>query len=86
MTTEIVHMMTNNNRRTDVNHQQYLSTLTTDTAGTLARLGCQVVAATAINGQPWVKAKLPAKITPSARLSILAASWQCPATVQWVNV
>lgn len=68
-----------------MNHQQYLSTLTTNTAGTLHRLGCQVIAATAINGTPLVKAKLPAKIAPSARLAILAASWQCPATVDWVK-
>ena len=64
---------------------QYLARLSLDTAGTLARLGCQVVAATAINGTPLVKAKLPAKIAPSARLAILAASRQCPATVDWVK-
>lgn len=68
-----------------MNHQQHLSTLTSDTAGTLARLGCQVIAATAINGTPWVKARLPAKIAPSARMAILATAWQCPATIDWVN-
>jgi len=68
-----------------VNHQQYLSTLTTDTAGTLARLGCQVVAATAINGRPWIKARLPSQIAPHARLAILSAAWQAPAIVTWVS-
>ena len=66
-------------------HTEYLARLSLDTAGTLTRLGAQVLAATSINGRPWVKAKLPAKIAPSARLAILAASRQCPATVDWVK-
>ena len=66
-----------------MNHQQYLSTLTTDTAGTLTRLGAQVLAATSINGRPWVAARLPERISPQARVHLLAAAWQCPATVEW---
>ena len=64
-------------------HTEYLSTLTTDTAGTLTRLGAQVLAATSINGRPWVKAMLPARISPQARVHLLAAAWQCPAAVEW---
>lgn len=64
------------------NHQ-YLANLTLDTAGTLTRLGAQVLAATSINGRPWVKARLPARISPQARVHLLAAAWQCPAAVEW---
>ena len=64
-------------------HTEYLARLSLDTAGTLARLGAKVLAATSINGRPWVKARLPARISQQARVHLLAAAWQCPATVEW---
>jgi len=64
-------------------HTEYLARLSLDTAGTLTRLGAQVLAATSINGRPWVKARLPARISPRARVHLLAAAWQCPAAVEW---
>ena len=64
-------------------NQQHLSRLTTDTAGNLRRLGCQVLAATAINGRPWIKAVMPRQITPQARISLLTAAWRCPAIIEW---
>ena len=64
-------------------NQQHLSRLTTDTAGNLRRLGCQVLAATAINGRPWIKAKLPDRLSPKDRIHILASAWQAPAVVEW---
>lgn len=64
-------------------HPKYLANLTLTTAGTLTRLGAQVLAATSINGRPWVKARLPERISPQARVHLLAAAWQCPATVEW---
>lgn len=45
-------------------HTEYLARLSLDTAGTLTRLGAKVLAATSINGRPWVKARLPARISP----------------------
>jgi len=65
-----------------MNHQQYLATLAIDAAGQLRRAGCQVLAVTSVNG-PWLKARLPARISPQARVHLLAAAWQCPATVEW---
>lgn len=64
-------------------HTEYLARLSLDTAGTLTRLGAKVLAATSINGSPWVKARLPERITPQARVHLLAAAWQCHATVEW---
>lgn len=66
-------------------HTQYLSRLSLATAGTLTRLGAQVLAATSINGRPWVKARLPERISPQARVHLLAAAWQCPAAVEWLQ-
>ena len=64
-------------------HTEYLARLSLDTAGTLTRLGAQVLAATSINGRPWVAARLPERISPQARVHLLAAAWQCPAAVEW---
>jgi len=64
-------------------NQQHLARQASDTAGTLIRLGCQVLAATAINGRPWIKAVMPDRITPQARISLLAAAWQAPAVIEW---
>ena len=64
-------------------HTEYLARLSLDTAGTLTRLGAQILAATSINGRPWVAAMLPERISPQARVHLLAAAWQCPATVEW---
>ena len=38
-----------------------------------------------INGRPWVKARLPERISPQARVHLLAAAWQCPAAVEWLQ-
>lgn len=64
-------------------HQQYLSTLALDTAALITRAGGQVLAATAINGQPWLKARMPDRITPATRRHILATAWQAPVTIEW---
>jgi len=64
-------------------NQQHLSLLATDTAGHLRRLGCQVLAATAINDRPWIKAVMPRQITPEARIQLLTAAWSAPAIVEW---
>ena len=64
---------------------QYSSALTLDTAGHLRRAGCQILAATAINGRPWLKARMPASLTPSQRRHLLAMAWQAPAYVEWGN-
>lgn len=64
-------------------HQQYLSTLALDTAALITRAGGQVLAATAINGRPWLKAKLPATLPPATRRHLLALAWQAPATIEW---
>lgn len=67
----------------NMTHQQHLTRLATETAGQLRRLGCQVLAATAINGRPWIKAKLPDRLSPKDRIHILASAWQAPAVVEW---
>lgn len=64
-------------------HNQYLATLALDTAGQLRKAGCQVLAVTAINGQPWLKARMPDRITPATRRHILATAWQAPAIIEW---
>lgn len=64
-------------------HQQYLATIALDTAGQLRRAGCQVLAVTAINARPWLKAKLPERATTACRRHILAQAWQTPAQVEW---
>lgn len=63
------------------NHAPALAAL--DTAGRLRRLGCQVLDCHAINGRPWLRATLPARLDPSTRMHILAAAWQAPVTVEW---
>ncbi len=65
-----------------MNHQQYLATLAIDAAGQLRRAGCQVLAVTSVNG-PWLKARMPERISAATRRHLLAAAWQCPATVEW---
>jgi hypothetical protein len=64
---------------------QYSSALAIDTAGQLRRSGCQILAATAINGRPWLKARMPASLTPAQRRHLLAMAWQAPAYVEWGN-
>lgn len=53
-----------------------------DTAAALRRLGCQVLDCHAINGQPWLRARLP-RVDDATRRRILAAAWQAPAAVEW---
>lgn len=65
-----------------MNHQQYLATLAIDAAGQLRRAGCQVLAVTSVNG-PWLKARMPERISAATRRHLLAAAWQCHATVEW---
>jgi hypothetical protein len=62
---------------------QYTTALAIDTAGQLHRAGCQILAATAINGRPWLKAQMPASLTPAERRHILAMAWQAPAQIEW---
>lgn len=64
-------------------HQQYLSGLALDAAGQLRRAGCQVLAVTAINARPWLKAKMPERITADRRRHILAIAWKAPAAIEW---
>ena len=66
-----------------MNQTQHLSRATSDTCGNLRRLGCKILAATAINGRPWIKAKLPDRLSPKDRIHILASAWQAPAIVEW---
>jgi hypothetical protein len=66
-------------------NQQYFSTIALDTAGHLHRAGCQILAATAINGRPWLKARMPDSLTPAQRRHLLAMAWQAPAYVEWGN-
>ena len=67
----------------NMTNQQHLTRLATETAGQLRRLGCQVLAATAINGRSWIKAKLPDSLSPKDRIHILASARQAPAIVEW---
>jgi hypothetical protein len=53
-----------------------------NTAAALRRLGCQVLDCHAINGQPWLRARLP-RVDDATRRRILAAAWQAPAAVVW---
>jgi len=62
---------------------QYSSALAIDTAGQLHRAGCQILAATAINGRPWLKARMPDGLTPAQRRHLLAMAWQAPAQIEW---
>jgi hypothetical protein len=64
---------------------QYSSALAIDTAGQLRRSGCQILAATAINGRAWLKARMPDSLTPAQRRHLLAMAWQAPAYVEWGN-
>jgi hypothetical protein len=64
---------------------QYTTALAIDTAGQLHRAGCQILAATAINGRPWLKARMPDSLTPAQRRHLLAMAWQAPAYVEWGN-
>jgi hypothetical protein len=64
---------------------QFTSVLTLDTAGQLHRAGCQILAATAINGRPWLKARMPDSLTPAQRRHLLAMAWQAPAQIEWRN-
>jgi hypothetical protein len=52
------------------------------TAAALRRLGCLVLGCHAINGRPWVKARLPA-VDARERQRILAHAWQYPAMIEW---
>ncbi len=62
---------------------QYSSALAIDTAGQLRRSGCQILAATAINGRAWLKARMPDSLTPAQRRHLLAMAWQAPAQIEW---
>jgi hypothetical protein len=62
---------------------QYHAALTTTTAGLLRQAGCQILAASAINGRPWLKAKLPSNLTPAKRRHLLAITWQTPTQIEW---
>lgn len=53
-----------------------------NTAAALRRLGCQVLDCHAINGRPWLRARLP-RVDDATRRRILAAAWQAPAAVVW---
>lgn len=53
-----------------------------NTAAALRRLGCQVLDCHAINGRPWLRARLP-RVDDATRRRILAAAWQAPAAVEW---
>jgi hypothetical protein len=64
---------------------QFTTTLAIDTAGQLHRAGCQILAATAINGRPWIKVQMPASLTPAQRRHLLAMAWQAPAQIEWGN-
>jgi hypothetical protein len=64
---------------------QFTTTLAIDTAGQLHRAGCQILAATAINGRPWLKVQMPASLTPAQRRHLLAMAWQAPAQIEWGN-
>jgi hypothetical protein len=64
---------------------QYTTALTLDTAGQLRRSGCQILAATAINGRAWLKARMPDSLTPAQRRHLLAMAWQAPAQIEWRN-
>jgi len=66
-----------------VNHQQYLSTLTSDTAGTLATAGCRIWAAHAHNQRPVIIASLPSRLSAEERRRILAKAWKSPIPVNW---
>lgn len=66
-----------------MNHNQYLANLAVCAAGLLERQGCQVLALTAINGRPWVKAQMPPRITAEARRRLLADAWHTNAIVEW---
>ena len=65
-----------------MNYQQYLATLAIDAAGQLRRAGCQVLAVTSVNG-PWLKARMPERISAATRRHLLALAWQAPATIEW---
>jgi len=62
---------------------QYHATLTTTTAGLLRQAGFKIIAASAINGRPWLKARMPAQLTPDDRINRLSLSWQTPDIVEW---
>lgn len=62
---------------------KYLSTLTSDTAGTLATAGCRIWAAHAHNQRPVIIASLPARLSAEERRRILAKAWQSPIPVNW---
>ncbi len=64
-------------------HTQYLATITSDTAGLLRRAGCQILSATAINGQSWLKVRLPIHISDDERRHLLAMAWKAPAAIEW---
>lgn len=66
-----------------MNHTQYLAGLAITAAGLLERRGCQIVALTAINGKPWIKAKMPSSITAEARRRLLADAWHQAAIIEW---
>ena len=62
---------------------KYLSTLTSDTAGTLATAGCRIWAAHAHNQRPVIIASLPARLSAEERRRTLAKAWQAPVTIEW---
>jgi hypothetical protein len=62
---------------------QFTTALAIDTAGLLHRAGCQILAATAIYGRPWLKVQMPASLTPAQRRHLLAMAWQAPAQIEW---
>lgn len=64
-------------------HVQYLSSLDLDAAGQLHKVGCQILGATAVNSRPWIKVKMPERITPDRRRHILAMAWQSPVQIEW---
>ena len=66
-----------------MNHTQYLAGLAITAAGLLERQGCQILGLTAINGKPWIKAKMPSTITSEARRRLLADAWHQTAIIEW---
>jgi len=66
-----------------MNQTQHLSRATSDTCGNLRRLGCKILAATAINDHGWIKATRPERLSPQARIRLHAIAWTSPAIIEW---
>lgn len=66
-----------------MNHQQYISSITTEAAGSLTRLGCRIWSAHAHAEQGLVIAYLPPRVSQAKRSAILAEAWKHPIAIEW---